>query len=135
EFMKDKIPITLVQGNRFHIVNPIFVEIQISAEIIVEEFGRIFSCRSSVLEQLSVFLNPVSGNFGKKGWSVGTLPGRNQIDMLLKNTEEVKEIRNLIITGFIRKGREIMEINPEETAHNPYVLPINGEHRIVVHTE
>lgn len=135
EFMKDKIPVSLVQGNRFHIVRPVFVEIQLSVEIVVGEFQQIFSCRNSILTQLSHFLNPVDGNFGNNGWSVGTLPKRSQIDTLLKNTEEVKEIRNLIITGFIRSGSETVEINPEETDQNPYVIPLNGEHRIMVHAE
>lgn len=135
EFMKDKIPANLVRGNRFHIARPVFVEIQISVDIIVDEFQQIFSCRNRVLAQLSAFFDPVKGNFGNNGWAVGMLPKRSQIDILLKNTEEVKEIGNLIITGFIRNGRETIEINPEETDQNPYVLPQNGEHRIIVHTE
>lgn len=135
EFLKDKASVNLIGGGRFHIVPPVFVEIQVSAQIIVEDFQQIFSCRRKVLERISEFLNPINGNFLEKGWQVGTLPDRNQIDMVLKNAEEVKEVRNLIITGCIRNGQETVEVNPEEMGQCPYVLPVSGAHRITVQAQ
>lgn len=133
EFMRDKLPAGLADQNRFHLVMPVFVEIQVSAEIVVGDFQRIFSCDRRVRETLTRFLDPVEGNFGGKGWEVGTLPERSQIDMVLKNTKDVMEVRNLIITGVMQNGNG--EVNPEEMSRHPYVLPVSGRHRVLVQAE
>jgi hypothetical protein len=132
EYLKDKLPVHLIQGQRFHVAMPVFVEIQVSAQLAVDDFQKVFSCRRRVFARISEFLNPISGNFKKSGWKVGSLPSRSQIDMVLKNTEEVREVLNLMITGCIRNGREAVEVNPEDMRQCPYVLPVSGTHRIRV---
>lgn len=130
--MKDKIPVNLSMGRRFHVVMPVFVEIQVSAQVVVDDFQKIFSCRQSVRKRISEFLNPIRGNFQGDGWKVGSLPSRSQIDMVLKNTKEVKEVLSLMITGCIRNGQEAVEVNPEDMRQSPYVLPVSGAHKIGV---
>lgn len=132
EYMKDKLPVHLSQGQRFHVAMPVFVEIQVSAQLVVDDFQKVFSCRRRALLRISEFLNPLNGNFKKNGWKVGSLPSRSQIDMVLKNTEEVKEVLNLMITGCIRNGRDAAEVDPEDIRQCPYVLPVSGTHRIRV---
>lgn len=134
-YMRDKVPAGLIERGQFHIIPPVMVEIRISAEVWVSDFNRIFQCRKAVLESVEEFLNPITGNFDGKGWEIGTLPGRNQLESLLKNIDEVEDIRNLIITGVIRKENLRTEIRPEDMGHCPYVLPKTGEHRITVHVE
>lgn len=135
EYLKDKVFENLISQNRLHIVSPDFIEIQIGAEIKVNDFNEIFNCKHQIYKKLEEFLNPISGNFNGNGFDVGILPNRNQIETVIKGIPSVKEIRNLVISGNIYKGGEIIEINMEEMKKYPYALPVNGNHRIFVKTE
>lgn len=130
-YMRDRIFAGLASGGRFHLVKPDFVNIQVSAEIHADSFNEIFSCRKAVEEALAAFLNPVTGNFTKRGFRAGSLPDRKQIEMAIRSAAGVREVRNLIVAGSVGRGTETVDINPGEGAV-PYGLPVNGTHQITV---
>lgn len=134
-YFKDKVFTSIITSNRLHIILPNFIQVKISVELGVKNFNDIFSSREKAERILAQFLDPMEGNFSKKGFRVGVMPKRNQIETLLKTIEKVQSIRNLIITGSIQKGGSMIEINIEEINKIPYVLPMNGEHKIVVNAE
>ena len=135
DYMKDKVFGNLIAQNRLQVVSPDFIEIQVGADIKVDDFNEIFSCKRRINERLKEFLNPVSGNFNSKGFNAGAMPSRNQIETVIKAVPSVKEISNLVISGKILKGGEMIEINMEEIKKFPFALPVNGNHRIFVRTE
>lgn len=135
KYLEDKVPAGLLARGQFHIIPPVMVEVRVSAQVWVVDFNQIFQCRTAILENLDRFLNPITGNFDGKGWEVGTLPGRSQLESLLKHISEVEDIRNLIITGVIRNGSIKTEVRLEDMEQCPYVLPEAGRHRITVHVE
>lgn len=135
KYLSDKVPAGLLEKGQIHIIPPVMVEVRISAELWVTDFNKIFRCRAAVLNEVDRFLNPITGNFDGRGWDVGKLPGRSQLESLLKNIDEVEDIRNLIITGVVRKGNLKTEVRLEDMEQFPYVLPNAGKHRITVHVE
>ena len=135
EYMKDKVFENLLTQNRLQIVSPDFIEIQVGAEVKVQDFNEIFQCKRQVMEKLNEFFNPISGNFTGNGFSVGVLPNRSQIETVIKSIPSVKEISNLVISGNLYRGGEVIELNMEEMRKYPFALPVDGKHRIFVSTE
>lgn len=135
EYMKDKVFENLLTQNRLQIVSPDFIEIQVGAEVKVQDFNEIFQCKRQVTQKLNDFFNPISGNFTGNGFSVGVLPNRSQIETVIKSIPSVKEIRNLVISGNLYRGGEVIELNMEEMRKYPFALPVDGKHRIFVSTE
>lgn len=135
EYMKDKVFENLLTQNRLQIVSPDFIEIQVGAEVKVQDFNEIFRCKRQVMEKLNEFFNPISGNFTGNGFSVGVLPNRSQIETVIKSIPSVKEISNLVISGNLYRGGEVIELNMEEMRKYPFALPVDGKHRIFVSTE
>lgn len=135
EYLKDKVFENLLTQNRLQIVSPDFIEIQVGAEIKVQDFNEIFQCKRQVLQKLKEFLNPISGNFNGTGFSVGILPNRSQIETVIKSIPSVKEVSNLVVSGNLYRGGEVIELNMEEMRQYPFALPVDGNHRIFVSTE
>ncbi len=135
KFLKGKVPAGLIEQGRLHIVEPVMVEIRVSADVWVRDFDRIFRCRKEAEEALRRFLNPVDGNFDRRGWKIGTLPNRNQIDTVLRDMEDILDIRNLIIIGLVKGSAGTVEVSRADVKDCPYVLPQSGEHRIAIHVE
>ncbi len=134
-YLRGRLPVGLAESGRFHIEKPVLVEICVSAEIWVSDFNQVFQCRAEILQKLEAFLHPVTGNFNGKGWPIGRLPNRSQIDTILKSVPEVLRQRDLIITGFVCRGGENIEIGLEEAGKFFYALPMSGQHRIKIHVE
>jgi baseplate J-like protein len=135
EYMKDKVFENLLTQNRLQIVSPDFIEIQVGAEVKVQDFNEIFQCKRQIMQKLHTFFNPISGNFTGNGFSVGVLPNRSQIETVIKSILSVKEISNLVISGNLYRGGEVIELNMEEMRKYPFALPVDGKHRIFVSTE
>ncbi len=135
DYMKDKVFENLLTQNRLQIVSPDFIEIQVGVEVKVQDFNEIFQCKRQISRKLHEFLNPISGNFTGTGFSVGVLPNRSQIETVIKSIPSVKEIKNLVISGNLYRGSEVIELNMEEMGKYPYALPVDGKHRIFVSTE
>lgn len=128
EYMKDKVFENLLTQNRLQIVSPDFIEIQVGAEVKVQDFNEIFQCKRQVMEKLNEFYNPISGNFTGNGFSVGVLPNRSQIETVIKSIPSVKEISNLVISGNLYRGGEVIELNMEEMRKYPFALPVDEKH-------
>lgn len=130
---KGRTPAGLLESGRFHIVEPVMVEICVRLDLWVDDFSEIFKCRRLAAEALERFLDPVCGGFGGKGWPIGTLPARSQIDAVLKNSGASQDMRNLMITGIIRENGSVTETSLEDMGRCPFALPLAGGHKIMVH--
>ena len=128
-YFSDKLPAGLPK-EQFHIVPPEFVEIMVSAELWVDSYDDMFACRREAEEQLRAFLHPVTGGFTGKGWRAGQLPARGQIETLLRNIRLIRDLRNLTVSGKLRRGGNDAEVSLEELSGRPFLLPVCGAHRI-----
>jgi len=118
--------------NRFYVIEPKYVEINVYASIMVKEFDHVFEVKNKVLQRLEEFINPISGNFNNKGWKIGTVPNSTQILNALNDIREIEFIRTVKISGYCREETGLQEIDLEKEDIRKFILPVNGVHEIFV---
>ena len=122
----------ILARNQFAVIGPLFVEIEVRAELGVESFQDIFQVRRKAQESLKAFLDPISGHFDGKGWKIGELPGAMQIQNALKEIPETAFIQKLYLITYINGEKGRQEVDPDRIRKHPYVLPLSGTHEINV---
>lgn len=132
QYMKDKMNTALLQQKRFYVREPVFVELRIRAEIMVDSYHEVFSIRKKILERLDNFINPLSGNFDGTGWAIGTLPNSLQIKNAISDVFGISYIKNIYVSAYQNKNGVIEEVDLEKIRKGKYILPISGEHEIVI---
>ncbi|HHV12877.1 MAG TPA: hypothetical protein GXX75_21615 [Clostridiales bacterium] len=125
----------LVELNKFHVIEPRFIEISVHAEAVVKEFDQVFEAKGRILEKICRFIDPTKGNFNGQGWEIGTLPNNTQVLNAIQDIKELQYIRNVRITGFVRGAAGLMEVDLEREDVKRFVLPIAGTHEIIVGVE
>ena len=133
-FLRERLPAGLAESGRFFITEPLLVEIELSIEAEVESFQDIFPARRKLLERLSRFLDPQIGNFGGTGWKIGSLPEQDQLRTVIQDVPEITVLKSCVIFAYLRNRPGRPEQRLEEIRKHPYVLPVNGSHRIRIQT-
>lgn len=118
--------------NKINIIEPNFIKFNIQVTLKVAEFNHISEVRESVLNMISEFLDPINGNFNKKGFVISEPPKREQIESLLQDIKLIETIKSLVITGSVFNGIENNVYNQDEIFNIPFVLPQNGTHNIII---
>ena len=88
--------------------------------------------KEDILKYLKLFIDPVSGNFHKRGWEIGELPKEIQIYSFIKSKELDAIINKIIITGKIKNINGIVERELSEMENNPFIIGVNGTHNVFV---
>lgn len=117
---------------QFYIVSPKLVEVRVMTEVVVGSFQDVFQVRRRIQDRIRGFLDPMEGHFDGKGWNIGQFPNAMQIQNALKEIPEIVQIQKVYLVTFINgpKGRE--EVEPEVISRHPYVLPVSGNHEVLV---
>lgn len=131
-YMKDKVNTCLWDMNRFFVIEPKLIELRIRAEVIVETFDEVFYVKKQILERLESFINPLTGNFDGTGWAIGSLPNSLQLKNAISDIQGLQYIKNIYISAFCGENSVITEVDLEEIKKSKYILPISGEHNIVI---
>lgn len=111
---------------------PEFAELQIRAEVGVSGDGGVFRMKKMIQDRLRDFLDPLTGNFHQKGWEIGTLPDRAQIQNAIAGVPGVLTVKKLYLKAYTCRGGERREEDLERLAVSPYVLPLSGRHEVFV---
>lgn len=130
-YMLGKISLPLLSGERFFLRMPVFAEVSVRMRVITDDYREAFRIRKEILEVLEQFLDPLSGNFDRKGYEIGTLPNHMQIRNAVNLVEGILAIRELFVT-ISSDGEEI------EFTGNPkadFMLPVSGNHEISIQVE
>ena len=131
-YMKDKMNTCLWDMKRFFVIEPKFVELRIRAEVKVNHFDEVFHVKKRILERLDNFINPLTGNFDGAGWAIGTLPNSFQLRNAISDIPGIAYIKKVYISTFCSENSTISEVDLEEVKKSKYVLPISGEHDIII---
>lgn len=122
----------LLEQNKFYVIEPKYIEINVYASITVKEFDHVFDVKNQVQKRLETFLNPICGNFDHKGWKIGSVPNNTQILNALNDIREIQFIRSIKITGYSREESGLQEIDLDREDIMKFILPVNGVHEIFV---
>lgn len=131
-YMKDKMNTSLLAQKRFYVIEPKFVELCVRVEVMVESFHEVFRIKKQVLERLESFINPLTGNFDNSGWEVGTLPNSFQLKNAISDVQGIMYIKNIYVSAFSSESGAVTEVDLEKMKRRKYILPINGEHEVVI---
>ena len=133
-YLKDKLPVSLLESGQFRIMEPEFATVSVKAEILVSDMNQILETRQQVLNVLHQFLDPMKGNFKGNGWDIGILPNRNQILNEIRRVSGVRMVTKLRLIMELERNGKKLELDPDETAAYSFATVIEGKHQIDITT-
>ncbi|MEG2439991.1 MAG: baseplate J/gp47 family protein [Acetivibrio sp.] len=131
-YLQHKIVGNVASLKHFYVTEPQFLEMNVSVTLAVEEFNQVFEARKEALYRLYDFLDPMNGNFDKKGWEIGTLPNKTQILNIVKDIKQVHYVKSIRITAYHRGTHGMVEVDLENSENNGFALALNGKHEIFI---
>lgn len=133
EYLMGRLPAGMAPDSLF-IREPLMVEIELLVTAEVEGFSDMFPVREAIGKALEEFLDPVTGNFDRRGWQIGTLPDRLQMETVIKKVPGLLGLKSLVAFGRLPGEPGRPEVDLEEIRRHPYVLPFGGCHQIRIQT-
>ncbi|MEN6350351.1 MAG: baseplate J/gp47 family protein [Syntrophomonas sp.] len=122
---------TIANPDAIQVIPPAFLEISVSAVLIVNSLGDLISTEKESLQKLEEFLHPITGNYNGRGWNIGDPVHTNNFYPLLKSVSGVKYMDRINITVHLCDKGIRKEIPLEKVAEIPHGLVVNGSHRIL----
>lgn len=120
----------LNKKNKVNIIQACFINISVMVEVEAEDMDMSFSLKQEIEDALIAFIDPMKGNFNKKGWEIGEFPVREKIINCLKNIDGVKRISKVIISTSTNNEGKIEDIDIMKFKKRIFGIPVNGVHKI-----
>lgn len=133
--VRPKLPGNQNSLGRFYVVEPKYLELRCRMEITVRDFNDVFDVKARVLRRLEEFLNPISGNFDRKGWEIGRIPDEIQITNAIKGIPGIRYIREVRLAAFMQSRQGWVEVDRESEDERRFAVALNGEHQIAITVE
>lgn len=130
EWFEDKLPASLHPGEEFRIREPELIELSLQIDAEIRDYQELYRIRKSLQERIAGFLDPINGNFDGKGWEIGVLPERFQLETLIRSTEGIEGLNRLVILARRLKRSGCPSVEYEKVRGEAFVLPVNGTHGI-----
>lgn len=108
------------------IVQPLYVEVSVEAWIRTVEGDDRFEVQQSLVHMLTDYLNPVKND----SLEIGSMVTESQIRLQLNREKGSALIRRILIVVRYRDREGFHETELRSLEGNPYMLAINGQHRI-----
>lgn len=125
----------LIEQERFKIIEPEFIVINVNISIVIKNYNKVFEVKDKVDKCITNYLNPVNGNFDKKGWNIGECPNESQIQNSVKDISDISYIKNVRIDAYRQGSDGRVEIDYETQKKRAFVLPVSGQHKINIDIE
>ncbi len=124
------LPAPMAAPGRFAVAEPVFFRLRCRIDIVVGDPNDVFEVRRQVLERIEEFLDPVKGNFNKKGWEIGQIPNEVQIANAVRNTPGLLFLRRLRMTAYRKCSRGWVEAEKDFVMKTLFGVALNGEHEL-----
>lgn len=122
-----------INPKELQIEEPIFVELNVDIWASVMKMEDSFEIQNLIMDTLNEYLNPV-GNDSDNGWNIGAIPRKSQILMRLNSLKKRVMIRHLVVTAKYEDNTGIHETDLDDIKKSPYMVVLNGTHRIYIST-
>lgn len=129
KWFQDKLPAAYAGSERFHIRRAELIEIELHVEAVITDYQRMYRIQKSLQDRLTRFLDPVTGNFDGRGWEIGQLPERSQMEALIRSSEDVESLRRCTVFARIISRTGSPAVSYDQIRNMPFVLPVGGTHR------
>lgn len=131
-YLQKRADVNVLCLGRLAVIEPEFTELSVRAEIVVSGYPDAFQVKQQVYERLRRYLDPLTGNVHNQGWEIGQIPNNIQIKNAISNIPGLLFIRNLYISAFADGSRGRREVDPLEMARSLFVLPVSGQHEVII---
>lgn len=133
--MKDSVSTFLLDNRKFFVVHPEFIEVRLYIELSVKNFNEVFRIKKEILERLERFLSPAGKQGSEGGWEIGKFPNTMQVQNAISDIRGIVYIRNIMMSAYTADSVRQEEVDIEKIRKHRYVLPVNGEHEIIMKVE
>jgi len=133
ELIKKKGPLNLTANSKsIKIFEVDYIEISVNIEIVINDYNHYQQVYQDVEEKLKNFLNPITGNFTKKGWEIGELPRKEVIYSCIKKIKNLALSKNLRICtkAVTKKGKQ--DVDYDDVIKKAFTVPVYGEPNIKI---
>lgn len=111
------------------IVEPVFVEINVSLWLTVRETADTFDTKNRWKRRLEEYLDPVSR---KGGWEIGSLPSENQLRMFIHTWEREERVERFAVSAAWTDASGFHETPLRAVNAVPFMVCSSGKHEISV---
>lgn len=136
----------LADRGRLYIVEPVFLELDCQAEVLVTDEERVFLVQEEIIRRVTSFLHPLTGNYDGGGWEIGVIPNETQVINTVRGIPGLVHIERLRILAYRREGGRRLRVPLGEREAGAFKIsgeskirlfsvPLPGMCRVAVHTE
>lgn len=123
-----------VEGNladmgRLYVTEPQFIWMDCYVKLVISDAGLLFEMPGRVKKELQQFLDPVTGNYHKRGWDIGTVPSDVQIANALTRIPGVRAVREFRIALRQETGKW------RSRGLAQFAVVLSGRHQVSVEVE
>lgn len=115
-----------VEPDKIEIVEPLFMNISVEAWVKVISNQDAFEIQQSLIEILNNLIDPLSNS----NWDIGNMISESQIELRLNMEKGKAQLKRMMISVAYQDENGSHETSIEEIKNNPYVIPVNGTHKI-----
>ncbi|WP_127582989.1 baseplate J/gp47 family protein [Paenibacillus koleovorans] len=134
QFLLERAAASVAFPGTIQVIEPVYLEISLYSVISVKEMEEVVPTELDVIHKLEQFLNPFTGNYNSRGWSIGETIHISMFIALLKSINSVVNVEKLVM--FVQKveNGKRTEILPDTLKQYPHSIVTNGKHQIQVKT-
>lgn len=123
---------TVASPERIHVIEPVYLEIAVTAELVVGTLEEVVEVELAALRKLAHFLDPITGNLHGRGWEIGQRVHSSLLFALLKSVGGVRFVDHLTLAVFRTENGQRKEMSASEYEMLLHGIVTEGTHRISV---
>lgn len=120
-----------VPDNKLYIVEPVFVDISVTAWVKADRMQEAFEIQNSMNNMLKDYLDPVS-TMHHKGWKIGSIPTLSQIQMKVNSFRKSLVVKNVSVVASYTDAYGYHESALKELDVKHFMISRSGNHTIHV---
>lgn len=130
KYILERAPGDMNASRWLNIIRPVFIEVSVSAELLVNEMDKLIYAEKEGIRLLEEFLDPITGNYNHSGWQIGQWFHESVFYTLLKGIEGVINIDKLNVSACLVENGIKSELDLNNFKQPPHGLITNGRHSI-----
>ncbi|MCR4798661.1 MAG: hypothetical protein K5853_09515 [Lachnospiraceae bacterium] len=130
EYLCKQCELTVIP-EKLHLIEPVFVDISVSAWVTVVQLDDSFEIQTMLSDCLDEYLNPLGYENGI-GWKIGTIPKKPQILMRLGILKSRAIVRKSVMIATYSDHEGYHEVDLEDLKVTPFMVCRSGKHEVHV---
>ncbi|TEB15326.1 Baseplate J-like protein [Pelotomaculum sp. FP] len=115
DYLKDRMPCTVLAGGRLQVRGPVYVELTVRAKIITRSMAEVSALENLAFERVNGYLHPLTGGSAGKGWQFGEAPCAGDFFKLLEELDGADYVDSLSLLVKTGTAPEV-EVDTAKTA-------------------